>query len=87
MKYKICLSTYDPDIVAALSCLGYKKAEFIEQALGFFLHTRKGKRMMKLIVDNATEIKHGAVRTRGERPGQKAVKEGGNKISIDNFLG
>ena len=88
MKYKISLSTYDPDIVAALSILGYKKAEFIEQALGFFLNTRKGKAMMKLMTGSIPKINHAA--TGGKTnvlSAAKVIKGGsGSKISIDRFL-
>ena len=87
MKYKISLSTYDPDIVDALSRLGYKKAEFIEQALALFLNTRKGKAMMKLMTGSMPKINHACVRKSNVLPEAKVIKEGGGgKISIDGFL-
>ncbi|MDA8105783.1 MAG: hypothetical protein M0Z71_10430 [Nitrospiraceae bacterium] len=87
MKYKISLSTYDPDIVAALSSLGYKKAEFIEQALGFFLNTKKGKAMMKLMTGGIPKVNHAVGRKIDVLPAAKAIKGGGaGKISIDRFL-
>jgi hypothetical protein len=87
MKYKISLSTYNPDIVEVFSVLGYKKSQFIEQALIHFIGTKKGKNTMRLMAGEVTKVNHDMKQIRRIRSERKARDQGGSdRISLDGFF-
>jgi len=87
MKYKISLSTYNPAIVEALSDLGYKKSQYIEQALIHFLKTKKGKTTLRLMVHNTTKVHRNEGKRMVYHPERKPIaQEEAVKVCLDGFL-
>ncbi len=49
MRFKIVLTTYNPDIIGVLKKLGRKKSQFIEMAIDYYLRSNKGRETLNII--------------------------------------
>ncbi len=87
MKYKISMSTYNLDIIEAFTALGYKKSQYIEQALINFMGTAKGKDTLRLMTEHYRKVDHNAAKGKRTHSEQKnRVEDGSGRISVDSFL-
>lgn len=77
MKYRITITTYDPELISALNAIEPgKRGKFIEAALAHFTMTRKGKKMIAEMTIRAKQLKN--------KTENKIHKK--DTIDIDKFL-
>jgi len=89
MKYKIHLTTDDPEIIEAFQKVGERsKGKLVEKALIYFLSSKKGKDTLELMSKKSKElnVKKGKDMEQNGKICSDLQKSGKGKINIDKFL-
>jgi hypothetical protein len=80
MKFRVCVETYDHELITALEQLDRKKGKYMRAAIESFFHTKKGRKTLDHILN---EKPNSSVKIEKKETSEKKKER---VFNIDDFL-